>query len=431
MKSEGPQSSAEPHFGKSETASRDWKGLGDLIDLATQRLTAPVEGIHDAIADRWFGVAGRRAVPARNAYRAVTAPVYHSVRLTGSALGTAVGRGAIAVASRKELRPLWRSPRGSGIQAFFNALWGDELERRGSPMSIEFGLRDSGGAPVGLDADSLALAFAEPSSRLVALVHGLGETERCWQSQNSEEGSAHGLADLLISDSFSPLPVRYNTGRHVSDNGVELAALLSEVTDNWPVPVEEIALVGHSMGGLVARSAVQVGQESGQDWVSAVRHVVALASPHLGSPVEKGANIAAWGLGLVSESRPLGEFINDRSVGIKDLRYGTVSEEDWLGFDPDELLNDVVVEPPPPKGVDQHFIAGVITTEPTHPIGALLGDLIVRVGSGTGRGRRRRVDASDVQVVGGKRHPDLLHDPGVHERIRAWLTSDEDYLPSK
>jgi hypothetical protein len=151
----------------------------------------------------------------------------------------------------------------------------------------------------------------------------------------------------------------------------------------------------------------------------------------LGSPVEKGANIAAWGLGLVPESRPLGEFINNRSVGIKDLRYGAVSEEDWLGFDPDELLNDFVVDLPPPQGVDQHFIAGVITPGPKHPIGALVGDLIVRVGSGTGRGRRRRVDANDVHVVGGKRHPDLLHDAAVHGQVRAWLEPDEDYLPSK
>ncbi len=346
-------------------------------------------------------------------------------------MGAAVGLGAIAIASRRGLRSLWGSPRGSGIQAFFNALWGDELERRGSTMSIEFGLRDADNELIGVDADPLALAYSEPSSRLVVLVHGLGETERCWQPRGAEEGSAPGLADLLASDSFTPLLVRYNTGRHVSDNGVALAALLSEITDKWPVSVEEIALVGHSMGGLVARSAVYAGQEAGQDWVSTVRHVVALGSPHLGSPIEKGANILAWGLGLVPESRPLGEFINNRSVGIKDLRYGAVTEEDWLGFDPDELLNDVVVDLPSSQEVDQHFIAGVITTEPRHPIGALAGDLIVRVGSGTGRGRRRRVDANDTHVVGGKRHPDLLHDAAVHEQVRAWLAPESDYLPSK
>ena len=123
--------------------------------------------MHDAIADRWFGLAGPRAVPLRKAYRAVTSPIYRSVRLTGSALSTAVGLGAIAGASRKELRPLWHSPRGSSIQAVVNAVWGDELESRASSMSIDMGLRDVAGVVIGLDPASLALAFPERSSRLV------------------------------------------------------------------------------------------------------------------------------------------------------------------------------------------------------------------------------------------------------------------------
>lgn len=178
MSSRSPHDGADSPSGKGKATSRDWRGVGDLIDLATERLTAPVEGMHDAIADRWFGLAGPRAVPLRKAYRAVTSPIYRSVRLTGSALGTAVGLGAIAVASRKELRPLWHSPRGSGIQAVVNAVWGDELESRSSSMSIDMGLRDVAGVVIGLDPTSLALAFPERSSRLVILVHGLGETER-------------------------------------------------------------------------------------------------------------------------------------------------------------------------------------------------------------------------------------------------------------
>jgi pimeloyl-ACP methyl ester carboxylesterase len=407
----------------SQSATHDWSGLGDLVDLATERLTEPVEGIHDAIAGRWFGFAGERAAPALEAYRAVTKPIYESVRAGGSVLGSAIGMGAIAVASRRELRPLWRSSKGSGVQAVFNALWGDELELRNSSMSIEMGLRDGEGDPIGLDPHTLDQAFPDPFSNLVVMLHGLGETERCWRGR-SGDGSVTGMADALTSASFSPLLVRYNTGRHVSDNGGALAALLEQIIQAWPVPVEEIAMVGHSMGGLVSRSAVHVGQKKGDDWATTVRHVVALGSPHLGSPIEKVANVTSWGLGLMAESRPLGEFINHRSAGIKDLRYGAVSEEDWLGIDPDELLNDVVVDVAPPKGVDQHFIAGVVTNEPTHPIGSLVGDLIVRVGSGTGRGRHRRVDAADVRVVGNKRHPDLLHDPDVHEQVRTWLTSD-------
>lgn len=431
MSSRSPHDGADSPSGKGKATSRDWRGVGDLIDLATERLTAPVEGMHDAIADRWFGLAGPRAVPLRKAYRAVTSPIYRSVRLTGSALGTAVGLGAIAVASRKELRPLWHSPRGSGIQAVVNAVWGDELESRSSSMSIDMGLRDVAGVVIGLDPTSLALAFPERSSRLVILVHGLGETERCWQGPTAEDGSATGLADTLASGSFSPLLARYNTGRHVSDNGVGLAALLDAITRAWPVPVEEVALVGHSMGGLVARSAVHAGREAGHDWVGALRHVVALGSPHLGSPIEKGANVVSWGLGLVPEGRPLGEFLNHRSAGIKDLRFGAVVEGDWSEGDLDGLLTDPVRDLPLPEGVEQHFVAGVITSEPTHPLGALVGDLIVRVGSGTGRGRRRRVEATDVRVVGGKGHPDLVHDPTVHQQVLVWLASDNAYEPSK
>lgn len=400
--------------------------MGDLIGLATERLTTPVEGIHDAIADRWFGLAGQRVAPVRDVYRAVTTPIYKSVRLTGSVVGTAVGLGAIAVASRKELRPLWHSSRGSDIQAVVNSVWGDELERRSSPMSIDLGLRDVHGESIGLDADSLALAFPEPLSRLVVLIHGLGETERCWQAPTAGDGSAIGLADTLASDSFSPLLVRYNTGRHVSDNGIALAALLDEITQVWPVSVEEIALVGHSMGGLVARSAVYAGQQAEYDWADTIGHVVTLGSPHLGSPIEKTANIASWGLGLMPESRPLGEFLNYRSAGIKDLRFGAVVEGDWSKGDPDELLTDLVQDPPLPEGVKQHFVAGVITAEPAHPVGAVVGDLIVRVGSGIGRGRRRRIEATDVLVVGGKRHPDLVHDPAVQEQVRVWLAVGTD-----
>jgi len=405
----------------SQSASLDWKGLGDLVDLATERLTEPVEGIHQAIADRWFGLAGQRPGPALEVYRAVTRSIYKTVRVAGSTLGTAIGMSAIAVASRRELPQLWHTPKGSGLQAALNALWGDELERRNSPMSIEIALRDVEGHSIDLDPDNLDRAFPEASPHLVVMLHGLGETERCWRERN-DDGPMSGMAETLTSAGFSPILVRYNTGRHVSDNGVDLAALLDEVIQVWPVPVESIALVGHSMGGLVARSAVHVGQTAAQDWAKVVRQLVALGSPHLGSPIEKGANVVSWGLGLVPESRPLGEFINHRSAGIKDLRYGAVTEEDWLGADPDELLDDAVMDARPPEGVAQYFIAGAITNEPTHPIGALVGDLIVRVGSGTGRGRRRRVDADDVRVLGGKRHPDLLHDAGVKEQVRAWLT---------
>lgn len=417
----GPSDETSAPTGSDQANVADWRGLGDLITLATERLTAPVEGMHHAIADRWFGLAGQSAVPVRKAYRAFTAGIYESVRMTGSVLGSAVGLGAALAGGRNRVRPLWHSSLGSGIQATVNAVWGDELERRRSTLQIELGLRDIKGEPVDLDPVGLANAHPGPTGRLVVLLHGLGETERCWQAQTDDSGTAVGLGDILTTDSLTPLLVRYNTGKHVSDNGVALAGLLEEIMQAWPVAVEEVALVGNSMGGLVARSSLDAGLAAGHRWASVVRHVVTIGTPHLGAPLEKGANLISRGLSLAPESRPLGEFLDNRSAGIKDLRFGAIREDVWRGDVPDALLSDIVGDIQPPEGVEQHFIAGVITTDPTHPVGVLVGDLIVRVGSGIGQGRRHRVEATDVRVLGGRRHFDLPHDPVVHEQVLAWL----------
>lgn len=406
-----------------EAALEDWRGLGDLVTLAAERLTAPVEGMHRAMAGRWFGLAGERAAPVGRAYDEFTGRVYGSVRVVGLAVGAALALGAAAVEDRKGLRPLWRSSRGSGIRAIANALWGDELERRRSDLNIKLGLRDADGRPIGPNPVALAMAFPAPTSRLVVLLPGLGETERCWQRPTEDGERATGLGDLLAADSLTPLLVRYNTGRHVSDNGATLANLLEEIFDSWPVEVEEVALVGHSMGGLVARSAMLAGQDAGHRWASTARHLVALGSPHFGAPLEKGASLLAWGLRLAPESRPLADFMDHRSAGIKDLRFGAIRMADWNEMDPDALLSNMVGDVPSPEGVEQHFVAGVVTTDPTHPVGVLVGDLIVRAASATGRGYRRRIEAADVRVVGGCRHFDLLHDPVVHAQVRDWLAT--------
>ena len=389
--------------------------------MATERLTTPVEGMHRAIADRWLGLAGPKAAPVRWSYLAITTGIYGTVRIAGSMLGSAVGIGAHAAARRNGLHALWRSPFGSGVQAVANAVWGDELERRRSDLRIELGLRDTAGRPICSDIDALERAFPNPSARLVVLLHGLGETERCWQQDLDDDGATCGLGDVLAADSFTPLLVRYNTGRHVSDNGASLAAFLEKIADNWPVPVEEIALVGNSMGGLVARSSIHAGQTDGHGWVNAARHLVAVGTPHLGAPLEKGVNVMSRGLRISPESRPVGEFLDQRSAGIKDLRFGAIREEDWQGADPAALFDGIGSDLSLPAHVQQHFVAGVVTSEPTHPFGVLVGDLIVRTGSGTGRGRRRTIHATDVRVIGKRRHSDLAGDPAVHEQVREWL----------
>ena len=376
----------------------DWRGLGDLVALTTERIATPVEGVHRAMLGRWLRMGGRRVEPGRRVVDGITAAMYDSVRLGGAVVGSAISIGADIVGRRSTLRPIWATRSGTYVQSIFNGVWGDKFDHDRSPFRIQLGLRDRDGAALPITPESLQRRYRDASSRLVVMLHGFGETERCWVSDD-----AAGLVAGLEADGFSPLFVRYNSGRAVSENGAALAVLLEAVKSAWPTAVSEVALVGHSMGGLLARSSVASGRAAGLGWVAMATHLVAIGTPHLGSPIEKGVKLASDGFGLIEESRPLQNFLDQRSTGIKDLHLGLQEDDEGT--------------------IAQHFIAGTITTSATHPMGRLLGDLVVRVGSATGKGRRRTVAASDVLVVGGRHHAGLLGDPTVATQIRKWLGS--------
>lgn len=398
----------------------DWSGLGDLVALTVERFTEPVEGMHLAIADRWFDLMGPPIDPARNAYLKSVGAIYNSVRMTGSALGKVLAVGGSVVQRVRPVPRLWDSRVGRGVQAVANAVWGDQLASQASPLALDMSMRDGDGVQIQPTPDALALAFEVLTPRVVVLIHGLGETERCWTANPAAEAPLPGLAELLSSAGFTPLLMRYNTGRSVAENGLDMSDLLEDICRAWPIAVDEIALVGNSMGGLVARAAVQEGRSAQREWSKVVRRLVTLGSPHLGAPLAKGAHLASLGLRVAPETRPLSRFLERRSAGLKDLRFGSVGGDDLLTRG--EAGCQVV---PEPEGVTQHFIAGVFTGDPGHPLGTLLGDLIVRVPSGTGRGRRRRVEAAHVTVIGGRRHFDLARDPVVAEQVRQWLVAQE------
>jgi hypothetical protein len=139
--------------------------------------------------------------------------------------------------------------------------------------------------------------------------------------------------------------------------------------------------------------------------------------------VEKGVNALGWALGRVPETRPLAAALNARSAGIKDLRYGSCAEEDWCDCDPDELLTDRCTDVPFLPGARFYFVAATFSRRPGAPLGAILGDLLVRVPSASGAGRRRRLDFAieDGRKIGGLTHFDLLNHPAVYDQIRAWI----------
>ena len=149
--------------------------------------------------------------------------------------------------------------------------------------------------------------------------------------------------------------------------------------DAYPVAIDEIALVGHSMGGLVVRSAAHHGAERGARWVEALRHVFCIGSPHLGAPLEKGVSAVTAVLRRIpaaGASVPA-DLLEGRSSGIKDLRYGYTLEEEWRGEDPRAALHDNRHAVPLVDGVSYYAVAATVTRDPEHPAGRLLGDLLV------------------------------------------------------
>jgi pimeloyl-ACP methyl ester carboxylesterase len=193
--------------------------------------------------------------------------------------------------------------------------------------------------------------------------------------------------------------------------------------DAWPAEVREIALVGHSMGGLVARSACHQAAETGRGWPEQVGHIVTLGTPHLGAPLEQGAHVAAAMLHALPETRMLGAFLRKRSAGIRDLRHGSLVDEDWRGRDPEALRAVACKEVPLLAGATHCFVSATVTRDARHPLGRLLGDTLVLVPSASGRGRTRRIPFEDEHGhrVGATHHLALLNHPGVYERLRGWL----------
>jgi len=398
--------------------------------LAAEELSSGVGGIgglHRGIAERVFcGVekgVGPAAAPVRLAHDAISGGVYAAARGAAGLLAL----GATEAAVRLRADPVAPAPlttrRGGVAIGIVQGLRGDALEREENPLAQPMAVRVEG-HPVAPRRDDLARAFPSAAPRLVVFLHGLFETEFSWRLGGDETGETY--ASRLERDlGCTSVLVRFNSGRRISQNGRSLSELLDVLVEEWPVEVEEIALVGHSMGGLVSRSACHVASEEDAAWVRRVRHVVSLGSPHFGAPLEELVHVAAVGLGKLPETRPISNFLRRRSGGIRDLRRGSLVDEDWRDRDPEALRAAACQEIPLLPGATHCFVSATVTRSPKHPVGRMFGDLLVLHDSASGRSRTRELGFKDEHGahVGGINHFALLNHPAVYEKLRGWLAT--------
>ena len=376
------------------------------------RASGGIGSIQQAVARRVFRAVGPGAALVRPVHEAVTRSVYAGLGLGTRALGVAAGRAA----ARREGAPLSSTPGGSAVIAAIAGLRGDALEEEGSPLAQPMAVRVAG-EPAAVEPQALAAAFPDATPRVVVFVHGLMETEFSWGT-----GETYGTR-LERELGYTPVTVRYNSGLRISRNGRCLSELMDELVAAWPVEVERVALVGHSMGGLVARSACHCGAEEGADWVSRVRQSVSLGTPHMGAPLEQAVHVLSAGLARLPETRPLANFLRLRSGGIRDLRQGSLVDEDWRDADPDALRAAACAEVPLLDGATHCFVSATVTRSDRHPLGRLIGDTLVLRPSASGRSRTRRLPFEEEfgTHIGGAHHFALLNHPAVYEKLRAWL----------
>lgn len=398
------------------------EATAEVVDL----VTGTARDTHLAVADRSFRAVARGVGPAvapvRFLHDRIAAAVYGTVRRTLTGAVRAVGRVSATLGGGRAASIVDR-PRGGVVVGALNGAVGDRLEAQGNALALGLGLRDDRGRDVPVEAAALVEAYPAATGRLAVFLHGLCETEGIWRlgaaAWHPVAPPTHG-GRLRADLGYTPVWVRYNSGRRISSNAADLDRLLEAVVGRWPVPVEEVALIGHSMGGLVVRGAAAIGDRRDAAWTRRRVHVVCLGTPHHGAPLEKLANVGAWTLGVAAESRAFATFLNRRSVGIKDLRYGNIADADWIDHDPDEVLRDTRGDAGLVEGVRYTVIAARVTPG---PLGAVVGDLLVRLDSATGRHRRRGIGFREAIELTGLHHFSLLNHPEVYERLREALAA--------
>lgn len=397
--------------------ARDLRGLSRLAVDGITGVTDLVEAVHAAVVHPRAALGG--SAPATTG--GLTGLIYRGVRgitrTVGSGLDLSLAALAPALGERDP-----SSQREAWIAAL-NGVLGDHLETSGNPLAIPMRLRHKG-AVLALTRKSLSLRIPQATGKLLVQVHGLCMNDLQWNSAGHDHGEA-----LARDLGYTPVHLHYNTGRHVSSNGREFAGMLARLVASWPVPVEEIAFLCHSMGGLVARSALDVAGSRRMAWSNLPVRVVFLGTPHHGAPLERAGSWADLLIGISPYSAPFVRLGRMRSAGIQDLRHGNIRDADWQ----DERKRGPVdrrTPAPLPEAVRAYAIAASRDARGNDDDDArmpdrLRGDGLVPIASALGThpdpAFDLRIPPSRLWVGHGLHHLQVLGSQAVYRRIADWL----------
>lgn len=391
---------------------RDLRAAASLVIVGGAAVTDVVEAMHSTIA---AGPVRRRPWPAGP----IRTLVYRSIRDITQVVGTGIDL-ALTPAERLVADSV-PGVRRAAVVAALNGVVGDHLAETGNPLAIEMRFcRD--GEPLDLDPAALHAAIPNATGKLLVLVHGLCTNDRFWLRNGHDYGEA-----LARDLGYTPVYLYYNTGMHISVNGREFSDMMEHLVRAWPVPVDEITVIGHSMGALVARSACHYAEQSAEQsadraWRSKLTRLICLGAPHHGAPLERGGNWVQVLAGISRYTAPLAGMGKLRSAGITDLRYGAVVDTHWSRRDRFEHAPDDREPVDLPAGVACYAVAATLSPEGKR---RPRGDGLVPVASALGHHPNSRValafPSANQHVVTETGHLDLVGSAEVYEVLRDWL----------
>ena len=303
-----------------------------------------------------------------------------------------------------------------------NGIIGDYLLKYQNPLALPMLIYDHYGS----------LQQGELTGRITLFVHGLCMNHLDWSTRKYP-----GIGEKLLAqrDHNTMLYLNYNTGRRISANGRSLANVLQDLVKRNP-GITSIDLIGHSMGGLVSRSALFYGKQNVYDWIPMVENLVCLGSPHHGAVLERFGFSLQEKIGHFPLVKIVGHVVNIRSNGILDLRHGSVRDDDWeynpvrIGF-----MDDNRKPAPIPAHINAYLVAGTIEFEHhTNKTLNVIGDYLVSVKSALGEHSHPRFDLkvpdAHKAIFYGLNHFEIQYHPLVAEQIVRWFypgVEDEAY----
>lgn len=386
-------------------ATMDWRrwlwvaqGGSQLALHAAAEVTEIVQGMHGTITQVPMPLGKTSVSPLANAplpYRLVAGALRYVAK--------SLGRFAIHH-DVQQAEGAWLP-----LLSAINGVSGDKLAAWQSPWALTMTLRDKHGQ---------AIAWGElaptSSARVLLFIHGLCLSEREWQTPVHQ-----AYVELLESKGWRVAYLRYNSGLSIAENGANLSSWLAEALAHYPVA--DLRLIGHSMGGLLIRSAFV--HELSVNWLSSVSGAAYLGTPHHGAPLERAGH---WLQSLLASSPyvlPLTRLGDIRSVSIKELRYAYVHAHEaeagrYSGDDHRQAELSL------PDGLSHVLLAGRCQMAETMP---WLGDGLVPLSSALGYHpdpnlniRAARLQRHEWPQLG---HLELLGDERVWNTLTDWIVS--------